>query len=186
MKPIAINLVIKKNIRSNVFLGFVVMLVFTTLAVTLSNAVDYYANKKVVNTYELRLKEINRRLKQKKTFARNIDVNKKEYQKIKQDLSYLSGIIKKNMFPLPVVLSEIERIKPDKIDINELIFSENLKTLIIKGESNHVGSVSLFIVDMERSKHFDVELSKEEIKEDKKIFFELTARWVSLENDQKI
>jgi len=186
MKSIAINLVIKKNIWRKIFLGLVVAFAFITLGITLANAVDYYANKKVIKTYEARLKNINRRLKQKKTIAKSRDTGKKEYQKIKQDLNYLKGIIKKNLFPLPFVLSEIERVKPDKININELIFSKNLKTLIIKGESNHAGSVSEFIVDMKSSKYFDIELSKEEIKEDKKIIFELTARWISLENDQKI
>ena len=90
------------------------------------------------------------------------------------------------MFSLPEVLTEIERIKPDKIDIKELIFSDNLTVVMIRGESNHAGSVSKFIIGMDRSKQFNIELSREEIDENKRIIFELTARWISVENDQKI
>jgi hypothetical protein len=185
MKPVTINLVLKKNIWGKFFLSFVVIVVFSTIGITLVNMIDYSANIKVIKTYELRIKEINQRSERKRKTTQNKRTDKKQYQKIKQDLKYLEGIIKKNMFPLPAVLTEIERVKPDKIDINELIFSDNLKIVIIKGESNHVGSVSKFIIRMDRSKRFHIELSKEEINEDKRIIFELTARWISIENDQK-
>ena len=186
MKPVSINLLLKKDIRGKFFLSFVVILVFSTLGITLVNTIDYYANIKVIKTYESRIKGINQRADRKRKAAQKKFTDKKEYQKIKQDLNYLSGILKKNMFSLPAVLTEIERVKPDKIDINELIFSDNLKVVIIKGESNHVRSISEFIIEMDRSKRFNIELSREEINEDKKIIFELTARWISIENDQKI
>ncbi len=186
MKPVAINLVLKKNIQGKFFLSFVVILVFSTLGITLVNMVDYYANIKVIKTYESRIKGINQRSERKKTAVQKKVTNQKEYQNNKQDLQYLSGIIKKNMFSLPTVLTEIERVKPDKIDITELKFSDNLKVVMIKGESNHANSVSQFILGMNRSERFDIELSREEINEDKKIIFELTARWISIENDQKI
>ena len=186
MKPVTINLVVKKNIWGKVSLGLVAIFVFATLGITLVTIYDYYANTKVIKTYESRLKEINRRSAQKKIASPEMITDKKEHEKTKEDLNYLSTIIKKNMFPLPIVLTEIERVKPDKIDINELIFSDNFKIVTIKGESKNVDSVSRFIINLDRSNHLSIELSREEIKEDKRIIFELTARWISLENDQKI
>ncbi len=186
MKPVAINLVLKRNIQGKFFLGLLLIIVFTTIGITIVSMVDYTANIKVIKTYELRVKEINQRAERKRAVGQKKVTNQKEYQKIKQDLNYLSGILKKNMFSLPKVLTEIERIKPDKIDINELIFSDNLTVVMIRGESNHAGSVSKFIIGMDRSKQFNIELSREEIDENKRIIFELTARWISVENDQKI
>lgn len=104
MKPVTINLVLKKNIRGKLFLGFVVIFAFSTLGITLVSMVDYYANIKVIKAYELRIKEINQRSERKRIAAQKKLTDKKEYQKIKQDLNYLSAIIKKNMFQLPNAL----------------------------------------------------------------------------------
>ena len=84
------------------------------------------------------------------------------------------------MFPLSELLTQIERVKPDKIDIKALIFSDNLKTIVISGASDHVEEVSDFIAGMDRSKSFAIELSKEEIDENSRIIFELIARWIAI------
>lgn len=186
MKPIAINLVTQKNTKSKILAGGVILFAAATFAITLANAMDYYADKKVVKTYESRLREIKKRAQKQAAVFVKKDVNQKEYQKAKADFKYLTGIIQKNLFPLPFVLSEIERIKTDRININALVFFKNLAGVTIKGDSTHVDSISRFIVDMEKSEHFNIELSREEIKENKKIIFELIARWNFEGNDPKI
>lgn len=183
MKPLTINLVIKKNIREKVFPTIAVIFAIAALGATLTNTYDYYATTKVINVYELRIEQINMRFNQKQKMAQNKVVDKKESNKIKQDFNYLGSIIKKNMFSLPGMLTQIEKAKPDKIDINKLIFSENFKVVKIRGESSHAGSVSKFIAGMDKSEHFNVELSNEEINEDKRIFFELNVRWMAKNND---
>jgi len=183
MKSVNINLVVQTNFWGKVSLAFVAVLVFTTFGITLANCYDYNANTKVIKTYESRIKKLKKRSEQKRISAQKILTNKKEYQQLKQELNYLSAVIKKNMFPLTMVLTEIERVKPDKIDINELIFSDSLKLVIIKGKSSHAGSVSGFLSGMDRSQRFNIELSREEIKEDNTIVFELTAKWISIGND---
>jgi cell division protein FtsB len=181
MKPVNINLVVKKNIWTKVFLGFVAVFVFTTCGFTMVNTYDYYANTKVIKTYEARLKTINKRSEQKRVKNRKIVHNTKDDETSRQDLDYLKEILKKNMFPLSLLLTQIEKVKPDKVDINELVFSDDLKTVVMKGESNHVAQVSRFLVEIDRSKYFEIELSKEEINKDNRIIFELEAKWISLE-----
>lgn len=180
MKPVNINLAVKKNIRGKISLWLAAVFVLTTCGFTMVNTYDYYANKKVVKIYEARLKIINKRSEQEKVTARKILINREDDKKpLRQDLNYLKTIIKKNMFPLSEVLTQIERVKPDKIDIKELIFSDNLKTIVISGASDHVAEVSDFLIAMERSNCFTTELTKEEINENSRIIFELTAKWIS-------
>ena len=97
--------------------------------------------------------------------------------KFKQELEFLGSIIKQHTFSLPMVLSEIEKVKPQMVDINQLSFSETLDSVVIKGESGQVGAISQFIANLYRSGRFDIKLTREEIREDKKINFELTAKW---------
>ncbi|MFH2059881.1 MAG: hypothetical protein ABIJ59_13385 [Pseudomonadota bacterium] len=186
MKPISINLAVKSNFWRKISLPIAAIFAIITLGITVMNMNDYYANIEVIKTYELRIKEVNKRSEVKRKAAQKNVIDSKEDKRFKQDLNYLSDIIKKNMFALPAVLTEIERVKSDRVDINELIFSDDFMVVRIKGESNHVKSVSEFVVGMDRSNHFDIDLSKEEISDDKKIIFELKARWKRLENDQKI
>jgi len=187
MKPVNINLVIKKNIwgKSSVILA--ALFVFATCGFTMVNIYDYYANTKVIQTYESRLKKINKRSKQNEIIDRKKTVTTtEEEKKFQQDLNYLKAVITKNMFPLAEVLTQIEIIKPDKIDIKALIFLDNLKTIVIKGASSNVSQVSLFLKNLDKSQYFVIELSKGEINENKRIIFELTAKWISVDNDQTI
>ncbi len=180
MKPVNINLAVKKNTLGKISLGLAAVFILATCGFTMVNIYDYYANTKVIKIYEKRLKTINKRSEQKRVNAQKINLNREDGKKNIQDLNYLKTIIKKNMFPLSELLTQIERVKPDKIDIKALIFSDNLKTVIISGASDHVAEVSDFIVGMDRSKYFTIELSKEEITENSRTIFELTAKWIAI------
>ncbi len=179
MKPLSINLVARKNVWAKAILALVVLFALTTLGITLANTYDYYANTNVIESYESRIKKIKQREQRKRTATVQDTAQKKEQEKIRQDLDFLMAMVKKNMFPLTSVLTEIERIKPDKVDIDELNFSDDLTKIRIRGTSDHVGSISGFIIVMEESALFDVELSREEIDENKKILFELNAGWIA-------
>jgi hypothetical protein len=178
MKAVKINLAERKNIPEKLYLGLAALIVFITCGFTMVNSYDYYANTDVIKTYETRLEKINKRSEQKKVKAQKRVNASKEDEKIKQDFNYLKAIVTKNMFPLTEVLTQIEKVKLDKIDINELIFSDNLKSVMIKGASSQVSVVSKFLMEMNRSKYFVIELSKEEIDNNKRIMFELTAKWI--------
>jgi len=178
MKPINISLVARKNIWGRISLGLAAVFVFITCGFTMVNIYDYYANTNIIQTYETRLKKINKRAEQKRVNDQKRLSMGKEDKNSRQDLNYLKAVIKKNIFPLNEVLSQIEKIKPAKIEINELRFIDNLKTILIKGASHQVTQVSKFLMELDRSKYFAIELSKEEIEEDKRIIFELTAKWV--------
>jgi hypothetical protein len=180
MKPVNINLAVKKNIQGKISLGLAAVFLLAACGFIMVNIYDYNANTKVIKIYEARLKTINKRSEQQRVNARKININREGDKKNRQDLNYLKAIIKKNMFPLSELLTQIERVKPDKIDIKALIFSDNLKTVIISGASGHVAEVSDFIAGMGKSKSFAIELSKEEINENSRIIFELTAKWIAI------
>lgn len=171
------------DIWTRVTLALIAALTFVTFAITLSNTYDYFSNTKVIKIYEKRVKEINQRSEHDQALAKKNDMDEKEENKLKQDLDFFSAMIEKTQFPLSVVLSQIEMAKPDKINIHSLLFSQNLDMVKIKGESAYAKAVSRFIIDLDKSIHFKVQLSKEEIRENKIIVFELTARWAGGIND---
>ncbi|MCP4670876.1 MAG: hypothetical protein GY857_06185 [Desulfobacula sp.] len=180
MKPVKINLVVKKNIWGKISLGLAALFVFTTCGFTIVNIYDYYANTNIIKTYETRLKTINKRAEQKRVNDQKRVSMTKEDKHDREDLNFLKAAIEKNMFPLTEMLSQIEKIKPEKLDINELSIIDNFNTIVIKGASNQETQISNFLMEMDRSKYFVIELSKEEINEENRIFFELTAKWVSM------
>ncbi len=177
LKPIAINLIVKKNIQERLSLSLVAVLAVLSLGLTLVNLYDYSENIKVIKTYESRIKEISRFSEEK----RKPDPEREASIK---DLDYLGTLIQKNLFSVPMVLTEIENAKHDKIHILALVFLEDLLGVSIKGESDHMDAVAKFILDMDQS--FEIEVSRQEINENKKIVFELIARWTAAGNDPKI
>jgi hypothetical protein len=177
LKPITINLIVKKDIRERLSLSLVAVLAVLSLGLTLVNLYDYSENIKVIKTYESRIKEISR-------FSEENKIPGQEREASIKDFDYLSALIQKHLFSLPMVLTEIENAKQDKIHILSLVFLDDLLGVSIKGESDHMDAVSKFILDMDRS--FDIEMSRQEINENKKIVFELIARWISAGNDPKI
>ena len=132
---------------------------------TAINIYGYIANRNTITEYQSRIEKLKKQ-------AEN-----KELKKLKKEFNYLIPVIERDLFSLPSFLTEIEKNKPEKIDIYELTFSESLRTVTIKGESNYVESVSAFLIEMEKSKHFSVNLIRQVIKEDHSILFELKAEW---------
>ena len=152
MKPVNINLVDKPNIWKKIFLISAAFLCFAAIGFTMINLYDYYANKKVILVYETRLEKVSKQSRQNRSIEKKTKViTKDEEKKNRQELHYLKDIITKNMFPLTEVLTQIEILKPDQIDINSLLFSENLKTVVIKGESSNISQISLFLNKMNSS-----------------------------------
>ena len=157
MKPVNINLAVKKDIQGKISLWLAAVFILAACGFIMVNIHDYYTNTKVIKIYEARLKTINERSEQQRVNAQKTNINREDDKKNRQDLNYLKAIIKKNMFPLSELLTQIERVKPDKIDIKALIFSDNLKTVIISGASGHVADITDFIAGMDRSKSFTIE-----------------------------
>jgi hypothetical protein len=184
LKPITINLIVKKDIRERLSLSLVTVLAVLSLGLTLVNLYDYRENIKVIKTYESRIKEISQLSEEKRKPGPKMDIQDQEREASIKDLDYLSALIQKHLFSLPMVLTEIENAKQDKIFILSLVFMDDTSGVTIKGESDHMDAVAKFILDMDI--FFEIEVSRQEINESKKIVFELIARWTSAENDPKI
>ncbi len=165
MKPIIINLSLYVNIMQKVFMVIATLLFVTAFGFSAVNAYNYFSKNSIIEEHVSKIEHFRKQ-------AEN-----KEQKKIKKELGYLISIIEKDLVPFPKVLTEIEQYKPEIVDIHELTFSDNLKNIIIKGESGHFESVSLFFTKMEQSKHFAVKHIKQGIKENRNILFELTIEW---------
>ncbi len=170
MKPIIINLSLYINIIRKTLLVAAVILVSTALGLTAVTTYDYVANQNLIREYQSRIGKLKKQAKNK------------EQKRLTEELEFLIPVIEKDLFPLPKLLTEIEKIKPAKINIHELIFSESMKTVTIKGESSYVESISTFLIGMEKSNRFSVKLIRQVIKKDWSIIFEVKAEW---EEDEK-
>ncbi len=99
MKPVNINLAVKKNIQGKISLGLAAVFILAVCGFTMVNIYDYYANTKVTKIYEARLKTINKKFEQQRVNAQKTKINREGNKKNRQNLNYLKAIIKKNMFP---------------------------------------------------------------------------------------
>ncbi len=174
MKPLPINLSARTKFSGNLVLAFVVLFMVTTLALTLGNTFEYVENNKVIKAYQNRIKEFKEKRKQRAVLAQKRVPDKKKLEGLEHDFLYLNTIVKKNRFSLPLFLSEIEKIKPERVNINEVAFSESLQVVTLKGQSDFVDTVSQFLMALDRSLLFDVELSKQEIHGSGQVAFGLT------------
>ncbi len=165
MKPIVINLSLYVNIMQKVLLIIAIVMFVTAFGFSIVNTYNYISKNTIIEEHQSKIE-----------LLREQAENKKQ-KKNKKELRYLISIIKKDLFPFPQVLTEIEKYKPEKVDIHKLIFSDNLKNITIKGESGHFESVSAFLTRMEQSKHFTVKHIKQGIKENRNILFELAIEW---------
>ncbi len=182
MKPLHINLSVKKNYQGNFVFSFLVLFMATTLVLTLGNTYEYVVNNKVIKEYQNKIKELKAKRKQQIVLSKKMVPDKKKLERLQQDFLYLNGIIKKNMFSLALFLSEIEKIKPEKVNINEVAFSESLQVVTLKGQSDFVDTVSQFLMALDRSPLFDIKLLKQEINGPRQIAFEL--RLYRIEEDR--
>ncbi len=167
-------------------LAFMAILTFTTFGVSATTVYEYYENSKIIKIYESRITQINKRFKEKRIINKKSSAITEEQQQLKKELEDLSTHIQKTMRSVSLILEVIEKVKPKKVDIHELVLSDELMSLTIKGESKFVDDVSKFVVDMNRSTQFDVEITSQTYDENKKISFKLTAMWINPKNDQKI
>lgn len=182
MKPVRINLVKQKKVWSKISLGLAAVLTAVTCAVTLVNTYDYFENTKVIRIYEKRVKELNSRTERKRREVSKKRQDSKEADQFKKDVAYFSSITEKSLFPLTDLLTRIEKVRPQKVDIDSLLFSDNLHALVIRGSSGQVSAITRFITELGKSGYFDIQLSKEEIMGNKSVEFELTARWTGGKN----
>lgn len=79
------------------------------------------------------------------------------------------------MFPISRFLEVLERTRPENVDIDAITFSQDLKALTLKGISESAVAVSRFLLELDRSDVFNVQIKSGEINEDKKIVFEIFA-----------
>jgi len=182
MKPVNINLTATRGIRNRRVKALVAVLVVAACAVTVLNVYDYIANSRVIDTYEMRMAQISARARENR-MPKTPDTDS---AKRAETLAFFSPIVKKAVFPLPQILTELERIKPETLDIDAVVFAQNLDTVRISGRSHDVDAVSRFIVDLDRSPVFTVHLSRQEILENRQIAFELTLMQAGDSNGPKI
>lgn len=201
MTPLNINLAAPKKIPKEMLLGVMVVLAFAAATVSSVTLHEYMANNKVINASQTWIKESNKKRELKELAVRKAVPDPKVLEGIKNDFLYLEGILKKNMFSLPLVLSEIEKIRQDQVIINEVAFGENPRVVTLKGQSNFVMAVSDFLAALDKSRRFRVELSRvelpkiklskielfeAEINAQRQILFELTLEWVEFQDGKKI
>ena len=186
MIPLNINLAAPKKFPREILFGFIAMVIFAAATLTTVTIQEYTANNTVLRVSETWIKENNKKQAQNKLFTKKANPNTKELENLKKDFSYINGIINKNMFSLPLFLSELEKLKPERVNINEVGFGENIKVVTIKGRSDFVPAVSAFLNALDKSTQFRVELLKEEIHGQGQIAFELMLEWMDGIDGKKI
>jgi hypothetical protein len=187
MKPVSINLKKKKRTRGRLLLPLLALAVSVAVVFTFVNVVDYRANARVITEYENRVRQMRQQMEQqKKEAATRSRARQKQQADIQAVFEPLGKMIRQEQFPLLDVLTELEILKPERVDILGLNFTESLVTVRIKAESASPEAVFSFLDNMARSPRFDVELSRKEVGHYNRIIFELSARWIADGNDEKI
>lgn len=173
MKPIYINLAAKKHLLEKVWLPLALTIIIVGAGVSFMSIHEYAANYRAISKFKIRAVQMKNTLKEKQSKNRKNQPDPKAVQRLEQDHLYLNQMIEKTLFSLPGFLSELEKIKPEKLEINEVSFSEGLKVINIKGRSDFEKPISQFILDLNMLPKLEVTLSKHEITGSKGIEFEL-------------
>lgn len=179
MRPIRVNLIRKKNVKGKLILGLT--LLFTTMAIciTLANVYDYIGNLQVIKEHQSRLKQVKEKSARITDNSRLTDsgLTKEAEEKAAQ----LQTLLTKHFISVPAVLTEIEKLKPEKVTIEEINYSHSDKgyNIIINGSSDYTEAVQLFIERMNVSPKFLSALVEEKISNYHKIEFKMTATWVN-------
>lgn len=184
MKPVSINLIEKKRVQQSVLLPLLALAICVAVGFTIVNVVDYRANARVITEYADQIRQ--QREQQRTEAASRVQTQQKEQADIQAMFDPLGKMIHQNLFPLLDVLTELEILKPEQVDIMHLNFTDSLTSIRIRAESSNAAAVFTFIDSMARSPRFNVDLSRKEIGQDNRIIFELTARWMANGNDEKI
>jgi preprotein translocase subunit SecF len=186
MNLTSINLMKKNQTRARILMPLLALAVCVAVGFTVVNVVDYRANAQVIAEYENRVRQIRQEMKQQKTEATNrVRTRQKQQAEIQAVFEPLGKMIRQDQFPLLEVLTEMEILKPEKVDIMRLNFTDSLTTIRIKAVSASPAAVYSFMDSMARSPRFEIELSRNEVGQDNRIMFELTARWMADGNDEK-
>lgn len=187
MKSVSINLIKKRQTQGKFLLPLLAIAVCVAVGFTVVNVVDYRANARVITEYANRVRQIQQQMEeQKKEAANQVLAQQKKQADIQAVFDPLGKMMRQDLFSLLDVFTELEILKPEQVDIMGLNFTDNLTTVQIKAESGSAAAVFSFMDSMARSPRFDVELSRKEVGQDKRIMFELTARWIANGNDEKI
>ena len=107
-------------------------------------------------------------------------------RQIAEDALFLDKIYVKHLRSIPEMLSNLEKAKPDKVQIDEVVFSKDMRAVTLIGSSYSPGAISQFLDQLSLADGMAIDLSREEIGENKLIRFELTARWINGSDASKI
>lgn len=187
MKPASIDLMKKNQTRGKILMPLLALAVCVAAGFTFVNVMDYQANVRVITEYENRVRQMRHQMEQQKKEAANrVQTQQKKQADIEAAFEPLGKMIRQDLFPLLDVFTELEMLKPERVDIMGLSFTDSLATVQIKAESASAEAVFSFLDSMARSSRFDVVLSRKELSYDNRIIFEFTARWIADGNDEKM
>ena len=179
MKPVPVNLAPEKKTGSRIAVVIAALMLCASLGFSVTTAYEYQANQEVIHEYQARINQVRRKAEQDRQAAADRSAGNTERQALLQnEFKNLSGLIEKSLFPVIDVLTELEKIKPDKLDITELVFSDSLKQITIRAASIHPPSVSDFLDAMGASNRFSARLTRKQIDKDNTISLELAAEWL--------
>ena len=154
----------------------VCLLIALAAGLTFSNIYEYYANLKTVDEYQQRLAAVQQHTKQI-----GIKRNRRspEAQAAMDKANQLRPVLEKHFVSIPELLTDLERLKPDKLKIDEIKFFETGEKygISIQGSSGKTQAVFLFLDRMNRSEKFTHTLSQQKITNSKRLTFKLTAQW---------
>ncbi|THB80453.1 MAG: hypothetical protein D3926_07095 [Desulfobacteraceae bacterium] len=184
MKPIIVNLSAHERVSKKAIWAFVVLLACLCALFTGVNIYEFASNRKIIKGYEKRVGDLGRQASTMKKKIKKRQADTKKQKSLKKELGYLLSLIKGDgRSPLPV-LTEIEKNKPERVDIHKIQFSNNFKKITIQGESDHIESVTGFFTGLEASGRFKVnKLIKNRIDKKHTILFDFNAQWKPDEKD---
>jgi hypothetical protein len=174
----------KRRTQGKMLLPLLALALCFAVGFTVVNVVEYRANARVITEYANRVRQ---QMEQQKTEAADrVRTQQKKQADIQAVFEPLAKMIRQDQFPLLDVLTELEILKPERVVIMRLNFTDSLTFIRIKAESTSPAAVFSFMENMAKSPRFDVELSRKEVGQDNRIIFELTARCKGCGNDEKI
>jgi hypothetical protein len=185
MKPIALNLAAPKKSRDRAFSVLVIIAVLVALVLGAVTLYEYLANRQMILACEKRIAALqNQAARQAGESARLDARNQERLIRIRKDVAMLTTLVTKSRFPVLTLLTDIEKRKPGEVDISELVFSDNLVSVVIKASAEQADPAAAFIENMKMSPYVDTLLSRKEITPDRSIQFELTLTWIGSGDDK--
>ena len=175
MKSVQLNLVTKTTLLKEVMLPLIFVLLLTSLGMTGFNLVSWLNNNNDIRLYEDRLENLKKRRGKPLKIEKNTNLKKEKIEAVQKDMNFLKTIIAGDMFPVSGILEVIEKSRPDNVEIEEINFSQDFTAVILKGSCESPKDVSSFIITLDRSESFNVQITRGEINKVKEIVFEIFA-----------